>query len=97
MCYLSNGWPFIHEFIVVQHFSRIGSDALKHVQAWWFYLPVLAGALLPWTPLLGLGAPREWLRDRRRLVLLLWAGVVLLFSISLNKLAGYRSCPHCRR
>ena len=90
LCYLRNGWPFLHEFFVVHHFSRITSDALQHVQKRWFYLPVLAGALLPWTPLLALGATREWLHDRRRLFLLLWAAwVVLLFSIAVNKLAGY--------
>jgi len=90
LCYARNGWPFFHELIVVQHFSRVTSDALQHVQPAWFYLPILPGALLPWTPLLLLGVTRETLRDRRKLFLLVWPlWTLLVFSVSINKLAGY--------
>ena len=90
LCYARNGWPFIHDFIVVHHFSRVTSDALMHARPIWFYLPVLLAGLAPWTPLLPLLARRAVYRDRQRLFLLLWAAAVLLpFSISVNKLPGY--------
>src|SRR5262249_41455575 len=41
LCYLRNGWPFIHEFFIVHHFSRVTSDALMHGRPWWYYLPIL--------------------------------------------------------
>jgi 4-amino-4-deoxy-L-arabinose transferase-like glycosyltransferase len=90
LCYQRNGWPFIHEFFVVHHFSRVTSDALKHVRPVWFYIPVLLAGLAPWTPLVPLLARRSLYRDRARLYLLCWAAAVLaLFTISLNKLPGY--------
>jgi len=90
LCYLRNGWTFVHEFFVVQHFSRVTSDALMHVQPRWYYLPILVAALLPWTPLLALAANRSLWKDPSRKFLLVWAlWPVLLFSLALNKLPGY--------
>jgi len=90
LCYWRNGWAFIHEFFVVHHFSRATSNALMHGQPVWFYLPILLAGLLPWTPLLGLMARRTVYRDGQRVFLAVWVLVVLvLFSISVNKLPGY--------
>ena len=90
LCYWRNGWTFIHEFFVVQHFSRVTSGALMHGRPVWFYLPVLVVGLLPWTPLLGLAARRRIFRDSRRVFLAVWVlAVLVLFSISINKLPGY--------
>jgi 4-amino-4-deoxy-L-arabinose transferase-like glycosyltransferase len=91
LCYLRNGPAFLMDFFVKHHFDRFATDALQHREPWWFYLPVLAGALLPWTPLV-FGALRRggFSRDPRRLFLLLvvlWG--LLLFSVSVNKLPGY--------
>lgn len=90
LCYARNGNAFLHEFFVVQHFQRFTAGGLKHVQPWWFYLPLLPALLLPWTPLLvAAGQGRQW-REPRRLFLLLWLlfGFVF-FSASTNKLPGY--------
>jgi len=90
LCYLRNGPAFLADLIVKQHFSRFASDALQHREPWWFYLPVIAGALLPWTPLVFATARRGFCRDPRRVFLLLvvlWG--LLLFSASVNKLPGY--------
>jgi 4-amino-4-deoxy-L-arabinose transferase-like glycosyltransferase len=90
LCYLRNGPAFLEDFFVKHHFDRFASGALQHREPWWFYLPVLAGALLPWAPLLLAAARRGMGRDPRRLFLLLmvlWG--LLLFSASVNKLPGY--------
>jgi len=90
LCYLRNGPAFLTDFFLKHHFGRFASGALQHGEPWWFYLPVLAGALLPWTPLAFAAFRRGFGRDPRRLFLLLivlWG--LLLFSASVNKLPGY--------
>jgi 4-amino-4-deoxy-L-arabinose transferase-like glycosyltransferase len=90
LCYWRNGWTFVYEFFVVHHFSRFTSNALMHERPFWFYLPVLVAGLLPWTPLLGLMGKKGLYKDRSRVFLALWTlAVLLLFSISINKLPGY--------
>jgi 4-amino-4-deoxy-L-arabinose transferase-like glycosyltransferase len=90
LCYARNGWAFIHEFIVVHHFSRVTSGALMHVQPRWYYLPILLAALLPWTPLAGLALSRDIVRDTRSRFLLAWGlWVLVVFSLAMNKLPGY--------
>lgn len=90
LCYLRNGRIFPYTLFVQQQFQRLTSDAPKHVQQWWYYLPVLIGLLLPWSPLLLLLARREAFRDPRRQFLLAWVlfGLVF-FSVAPNKLPGY--------
>jgi 4-amino-4-deoxy-L-arabinose transferase-like glycosyltransferase len=90
LCYLRNGAVFPRTFFWEQHFERFTSGSLAHGQPFWFYVPVLAAALMPWTPALLLLARRALYRDRRRRFLLLWMLFVLVFfSISKNKLPGY--------
>ncbi len=91
--YLRAGWPFIEELFLKQHLARIYSAVFVHVRPPYYYVPVLLGAMFPWTPLLLLLAPRlrrDLQRDERRRFL---AAVVLFgfifFSISVNKLPGY--------
>jgi 4-amino-4-deoxy-L-arabinose transferase-like glycosyltransferase len=90
LCYLRNGKVFLHDFFVVHNFERFTSNALMHAQPWWFYLPVLAGLLLPWLPLVFLLGRRAAYRDPRRLYLLAWVvwGMVF-FTAATNKLPGY--------
>ncbi|HJT90320.1 MAG TPA: glycosyltransferase family 39 protein, partial [Bryobacteraceae bacterium] len=91
LCYLRNGGEFLKVFFWQQQFDRFTSGALMHLQPWWFYIPVLLGAMLPWTPLAALaGGRREAWRDPRRRFLLAWVLFGLLFfSASANKLPGY--------
>ncbi len=90
LCYLRNGKVFLHDFFVVHNFERFTSNALMHAQPWWFYLPVLAGLLLPWFPLLFLVGRRAAWRDPRRLFLLAWVVFgIIFFTAATNKLPGY--------
>lgn len=90
LCYMRNGIIFPRTFFWQQHFERFTSDTLAHPQPFWFYAPVLAAALLPWTPLLLLLARRALYHDARRRFLLLWLAFgFLFFSLSTNKLPGY--------
>ena len=90
LCYLRNGQQFLHDFFVVHTFGRLASASLGHGQPFWYYVPVLAGALLPWTPLAGLFARDKAYQDSRRAFLLVWFLLTLaFFSIMWNKLPGY--------
>ncbi len=90
LCYWHNGRAFFDDFILKQHFARITSSSLMHVQPWWFYLRWLPGELLPWTPLLLLLAGTAAYRDpQRRFLLALVLFGLLFFSIPVNKLPGY--------
>jgi 4-amino-4-deoxy-L-arabinose transferase-like glycosyltransferase len=85
-----NGWPFINEFFIKHHFARFATGALLHERPFWFYVPVLAGAVFPWTPLLAGLCRRSLYQGREERFLLAWVlfGFVF-FSISRNKLPGY--------
>jgi 4-amino-4-deoxy-L-arabinose transferase-like glycosyltransferase len=90
LCYLRNGAAFLKEFFWLHNFQRFTTSSLQHVQPWWYYVPVLALLLLPWTALAPLAAIGAKPLDRRRLFLLLWTlWPLVFFSISVNKLSGY--------
>lgn len=90
LCTVRNGTPFLAEFFVKHHFSRFTSDALMHVQPFWFYIPVMLGMVFPWTPLIVSIFRREAVVDSRQLFLTSWVIVgFVFFSASANKLPGY--------
>src|SRR5581483_8358971 len=89
-CYLRNGMTFLRSFFLEHHFARFTETSLMHQQPVWFYVPVLLGALLPWTPLIALVARRGLYADVRMRFLLAWAGFgFVFFSAAKNKLPGY--------
>ncbi|MBI3478596.1 MAG: glycosyltransferase family 39 protein [Acidobacteria bacterium] len=96
---------FFRVFILEHNLGRFGQDLYHHRQPFWFYLPVLLLALMPWTLWLIL-AVAERLRvtmsatERKlslathagswQLFLLIWLLLpVLFFSASQSKLPGY--------
>lgn len=90
LCTIRNGSAFINEFFWKHHFQRFATDVLQHRQPFWFYLPVLLGAVFPWTALIALVPRANLLKNS---LLLLLGGTVLFgfvfFSLSVNKLPGY--------
>jgi 4-amino-4-deoxy-L-arabinose transferase-like glycosyltransferase len=90
LCYLRSGMAFLKEFFWLHNFQRFTTASLQHPQPWWYFIPVLAVLLLPWTALAPLAAVGAKPLDRRRLYLLLWTfWPLVFFSISVNKLPGY--------
>ena len=88
--YLRHGAAFVDDLFLKQHFARLYSATLQHVQPWYYYLPVLLGGMFPWTPLLGLLLRRGGVWDaRRRFLLTMVLFGFILFSVSVNKLPGY--------
>ena len=74
---------FAHFFFIFEHFQRYLSSAqFDRYQPVWFFLPVLALGLLPWTSLLPVALRGAWRAaragDRPTSLLLLWAGSAAL-------------------
>ncbi len=90
LCFLRNGWPFLQENLWRQEIGRFFTAERAHGQPFWFFLPVIIGALFPWIPALVPIAQRQFYSDARRRFLVAWAlfGLVF-FSAARNKLPGY--------
>ena len=80
-------------FFIHEHFQRFLTKVHHRYQPLWFFIPVLAGTLLPWSPFIPAALGKGW-RERgsrdQALFLLLWAGVIFaFFSKSSSKLVPY--------
>jgi len=87
---------FFRVFIIEHNFKRFLTPEFQHIQAFWFYVPVLLIAFLPWTSALvwtASAAAFQMYKDRLHhgtSFLLSWSlFCVLFFSISQSKLPGY--------
>jgi len=88
---------FFRIFIIEHNFKRYLTPEFQHVQPFWFYLPVLLVAFLPWTATLlwsAIVGAKYWFEARRiedaTFLLMAWAGFcILFFSASASKLPGY--------
>jgi len=96
---------FVREFILQHNLARFSSDLYHHRQPFWFYLPVTALALVPWTVFViaaFVESVRVWWAERKtvsaepdfelqfRVFACCWLVVpVIFFSLSQSKLPGY--------
>jgi 4-amino-4-deoxy-L-arabinose transferase-like glycosyltransferase len=96
---------FFREFILQHNLARFSSDLYHHRQPFWYYLPVTALALMPWTVFVIVSvveSVRIWWAERKsistepdlelqfRVFACCWLLVpVTFFSISQSKLPGY--------
>ena len=88
------GFFFVHE-----HFTRFLTTVHQRVEPWWFFLPLLLAAVLPWLVPLARAARAAWTAApasaartpfRPLRFLLIYAAVILaFFSASGSKLAPY--------
>ncbi|WP_157730909.1 ArnT family glycosyltransferase [Variovorax sp. HW608] len=86
---------FAEFFFIHEHFARYLTQVHQREGAWWYYVPLLIGGMLPWTGALPWllrkdpatqGSSRITVRD----VLLVWCVFVFLFfSASGSKLPSY--------
>jgi 4-amino-4-deoxy-L-arabinose transferase-like glycosyltransferase len=88
---------FFRVFIVEHNFKRYLTPEFQHIQPFWYYVPVILAAFLPWAiPLVWvIVTKRAGLSNANRaehLQLLFWLGAIfcfLFFSASKSKLPGY--------
>ena len=88
---------FFRIFIIEHNFKRYLTPEFQHIQPFWFYIPVLLVAFVPWIAILLWslikGTAKLW-RTRKTSastwLFLCWAGFCLIFfSVSQSKLPGY--------
>jgi 4-amino-4-deoxy-L-arabinose transferase-like glycosyltransferase len=97
LMWLEHGNVYLESFFVGDNLERFATDRFNDPRPWWFYLPVVAGGLLPWTPLAltWLGPITAFLRRRREvhtidLRLMMWAALPLIFyTLSVGKQPRY--------
>ncbi|NWF17843.1 lipid IV(A) 4-amino-4-deoxy-L-arabinosyltransferase [Pseudomonas reactans] len=82
-------WRF---FFWNEHIRRFSADNAQHVRPWWFFLPIIAVACLPWAGLLPNTLRKTWQERRQPAIafLALWLLLPLgFFSLSNGKLPTY--------
>jgi 4-amino-4-deoxy-L-arabinose transferase-like glycosyltransferase len=95
---------FFRIFILQHNLARFGTNLYHHPEPFWYYLPVVLLALLPWTVLVVVAVSKSidvWRKEKKEkkelrsgddlnLLLIIWLIVpILFFSISQSKLPGY--------
>ena len=97
LMWMTHGAPYLESFFVGDNFERFATSRFNDPRPWWFYLPVAAGGLLPWTPLaiVWVAPIVQFLRRRHDvstvdLRLLLWTVLPLIFfTLSIGKQPRY--------
>jgi 4-amino-4-deoxy-L-arabinose transferase-like glycosyltransferase len=95
--WMTHGTAYLEGFFVGDNFERFATDRFNDPRPWWFYLPVVAGGLLPWSPLclVWFRPIKEFLARRRaasvvEVRLLIWALLPLaFFTLSVGKQPRY--------
>jgi 4-amino-4-deoxy-L-arabinose transferase-like glycosyltransferase len=92
-----HGPSYLEGFFIGDNVERFATSRFNDPRPWWFYGPVIAGGLLPWTPLaiVWLRPVRQFLMRRKDigtldLRLLLWTLLPLAFyTVSVGKQPRY--------
>ena len=87
---------FPHFFFIHEHFARFLTKEHHREGAWWYFIPILVGGLLPWTPMLVPAAWRAWRTEAvggrfnvRKFLLVYVCTIFAFFSVSGSKLPSY--------
>ncbi|MGV8917275.1 MAG: lipid IV(A) 4-amino-4-deoxy-L-arabinosyltransferase [Pseudomonas sp.] len=82
-------WNF---FFWNENIRRFAADDAQHERAWWFYLPIIVVASLPWAALIPSALIKAWKEKRQTdtSFVLLWLALpFVFFSLSKGKLPTY--------
>jgi 4-amino-4-deoxy-L-arabinose transferase-like glycosyltransferase len=88
---------FFRFFFIHEHFERFLTNEHHREGAWWYFVPILAGGILPWLTVLAWTAPRLWSGASvdsngfswQRFALVWSAFIFVFFSLSSSKLPSY--------
>ncbi len=85
-----HGVPYLQSFFVGDNLERFTTTRFNDARPLWFYLPVIAGGLLPWAAYAVMAAPpalvdlvrRRWHPSRHEVRLLSWAVMPTVFFMA---------------
>jgi 4-amino-4-deoxy-L-arabinose transferase-like glycosyltransferase len=80
---------FFRIFIIEHNFKRFLTPEFQHIQPFWFYIPVLLAAFLPWTVGMLAGLLSRSRSPLNSFFLSFGLFPILFFTISRSKLPGY--------
>ena len=87
---------FARFFFIHEHFERFLTTEHRRTGAWWYFLPLLALGLLPWTGVFLSGLRQNWRSESgvrefawQRFCVIWCAFVLVFFSVSESKLPSY--------
>jgi 4-amino-4-deoxy-L-arabinose transferase-like glycosyltransferase len=87
---------FARFFFIHEHFERFLTTEHRRTGAWWYFLPLLALGLLPWTGVFLFGLRQNWRSESatqafawKRFCLIWCAFILVFFSVSGSKLPSY--------
>ena len=95
---LAHGKAYLDSFFIGDNVERFATSRYNDPRPLWFYLPIVAGGMLPWTPVAAAALPRLWILDahrasarrERRCDCWIWAFLPLLFfTASIGKQPRY--------
>ena len=93
---VEHGAGYLERFFLAENLDRFATDRYNAPRPAWYYLPIVAAGLLPWSPFAILWAPalrRAWRRralDPRDLRIAVWACAPLAFyTLSIGKQPRY--------
>ncbi len=49
--FLAHGRAYMDSFFLGDNFERFATSRFNDPRPFWFYLPIVIGGMLPWTPL----------------------------------------------
>jgi 4-amino-4-deoxy-L-arabinose transferase-like glycosyltransferase len=92
-----HGVAYLHRFFVDENLERFATDRYNEPRPFWFYVPIVLGGLLPWSPCMLLWLPtwkrafmKERMVTRAEWRAILWAAVPFVFySLSIGKQPRY--------
>ena len=92
-----HGLAYVHRFFIGENLERFATDRYNEPRPLWFYLPIVLGGLMPWSPFILLWLPtwhrvfkRERMVTRAEWRAILWAAVPFVFySASIGKQPRY--------
>ena len=91
-----HGVAYLYRFFGAENLERFATARYNDPRPVWYYLPIVAGGLLPWTPFMLLWWPAARAAWRRRSIdptvlrLVVWAAApLLLYTLSVGKQPRY--------
>lgn len=92
-----HGLAYVHRFFIGENLERFATDRYNEPRPLWFYVPIVLGGLMPWSPFILLWLPtwrrvfrRERSVTRAEWRAIIWAAVPFIFySASIGKQPRY--------